>query len=180
MDIESREKLMPQTSEQIAIKRNIWNQLGLDIQLDVFQCLRAYDLYRNGRFVSRQWYNVIERHKGMLPKFRKLRDCSETNRIIERNEEYRQPDTLFCTILATLYLPEEAYLINWSINTTSDCNFFKYKFNYKYMRIVKKIRPELREALEEENKLERVGDLMKVKNGQWVSHWLLGTLTHTH
>ncbi|KAI1702174.1 hypothetical protein Ddc_17245 [Ditylenchus destructor] len=81
MDIASREKLMSQNSEPIAIKRNIWNQLGLDTQLDVFQYLRAYDLYRNGRFASRQWYNVIEQHRGMLPKFRKLRDCSEQNRV---------------------------------------------------------------------------------------------------
>ncbi|KAI1702227.1 hypothetical protein Ddc_17220 [Ditylenchus destructor] len=81
---------MPQNSDSIAIKRNIWNWLALDIQLDVFQCLRAYDLYRNGRFVSRQWYNVIEQHKGMLPKFRKLMDCSEQNRLIVSNEERRQ------------------------------------------------------------------------------------------
>ncbi|KAI1702173.1 hypothetical protein Ddc_17244 [Ditylenchus destructor] len=74
------EQLVPQNSEHIAVKRNIWNQLGLDTQLDVFQYLRAFDLYRNGRFVSCQWYNVIERQKEMLPKFRKLRDCSEQNK----------------------------------------------------------------------------------------------------
>ncbi|KAI1702225.1 hypothetical protein Ddc_17218 [Ditylenchus destructor] len=90
MDIECSEKLMTQSSEQVAVKRNIWNQLGLDTQLDVFQCLRAYDLYRNGRFASRHWYNVIERHKGMLPKFRPLMDCRETHRIVERNVERRK------------------------------------------------------------------------------------------
>ncbi|KAI1692095.1 hypothetical protein DdX_21441 [Ditylenchus destructor] len=81
MDIASREQLLPQNSEQIPTKRNIWNQLGLDTQLDVFQCLRAYDLYRNGRFASRQWHNMIENHRGILPKFRQLPDCRESNMV---------------------------------------------------------------------------------------------------
>ncbi|KAI1692210.1 hypothetical protein Ddc_23748 [Ditylenchus destructor] len=82
MDIASREKLIPQSSGQIAVKDNIWNQLAFDIQLDVFQCLRAYDLYKNGRFASRHWYNVIERHKEMLPKYRKLPDCRALNQLV--------------------------------------------------------------------------------------------------
>ncbi|KAI1702228.1 hypothetical protein Ddc_17221 [Ditylenchus destructor] len=83
--MECCEKLIVPNSNEIAVKRNVWNLLSLDIQLDVFQCLRAYDLYRNGRFASRQWYNVIEHHRGMLPKFRQLMDCREQNRLIESN-----------------------------------------------------------------------------------------------
>ncbi|KAI1702226.1 hypothetical protein Ddc_17219 [Ditylenchus destructor] len=85
MDIEYYEKLMPQSSEPIAVKRNIWNQLGLDTQLDVFQCLRAYDLYKNGKFVSQQWSNVIERHREMLPKIRKQPDWRVQNRLAGDN-----------------------------------------------------------------------------------------------
>ncbi|KAI1702177.1 hypothetical protein Ddc_17248 [Ditylenchus destructor] len=83
MDVASREKLI----EQIAVKDNIWSQLALDIQLDVFQCLRAYDLYKNGRFVSVHWYDVIERHKGMLPKFRKLPDWLALNKLVGDNSD---------------------------------------------------------------------------------------------
>ncbi|KAI1706309.1 hypothetical protein Ddc_15352 [Ditylenchus destructor] len=87
MDIASREQLVPQSNG-----RNIWNQLALDTQLDVFHCLRAYDLYRNGRFVSHQWYNVIEQHREILPKFPQLMDCRKQNRIVESDtaDECRQ------------------------------------------------------------------------------------------
>ncbi|KAI1696200.1 hypothetical protein DdX_19164 [Ditylenchus destructor] len=84
--MECSEKLIVPDSNQIIVKRNAWNLLPLDIQIDVFRCLRAYDLYRNGRFVSCQWHNVIEQHRGMLPRFRQLIDCREQNRLIENNE----------------------------------------------------------------------------------------------
>ncbi|KAI1703295.1 hypothetical protein Ddc_16613 [Ditylenchus destructor] len=99
MDVESGEKLMPQNFESIAVKRNIWKELALDIQLDVFQYLRAYDLYRNGRFATRQWYSIIEHHKGMLPKFCHRQDWRALNRLVgdnadearmQRNEEVRR------------------------------------------------------------------------------------------
>ncbi|KAI1702229.1 hypothetical protein Ddc_17222 [Ditylenchus destructor] len=274
MDIASREKLMPQNYEQFAINLNIWNQLALDTQLDVFQCLRAYDLYRNGRFVSRKWHNVIERHREMLPKFRKLMDFREQNRLIESYEECRQriyemnraerriksirrnlmrsyvllsilsfiaillaqpisaeqfaakvllltatllmrvtyknivrddddfwicgrtysinpkplkyvwtvylvarslifvgfavlvrlynlsANTFFPTILTILYLPEGAYLINLIINA---CRF-SYWLSSKYMKIVEKLRPELREAFVYEN------EKWKLPNGHLPAH----------
>ncbi|KAI1702178.1 hypothetical protein Ddc_17249 [Ditylenchus destructor] len=99
MDIASREKLMTPNLEPIAAKHNIWKKLALDIQLDVFQCLRAYDLYKNGRFASRQWFNVLERHKEMLPKFRYRQDWRAPNRLVgdnsdkarlQRNEQVRR------------------------------------------------------------------------------------------
>ncbi|KAI1702230.1 hypothetical protein Ddc_17223 [Ditylenchus destructor] len=88
--MECCEYLIVPNSNQITVKRNVWNFLPLDIQLDVFQCLRAYDLYRNGRFVSHQWRNTIEQHKGILPKFRQLLDCREQNKLFESNDECRQ------------------------------------------------------------------------------------------
>ncbi|KAI1707795.1 hypothetical protein Ddc_14667 [Ditylenchus destructor] len=81
MDIECCEKLLEPNPTQLAVKRNTWNLLSLDIQLDVYRCLRAYDLYKKGVNVSRQWRNTIERHKGMLPKFRQLTDCRALNKL---------------------------------------------------------------------------------------------------
>ncbi|KAI1707797.1 hypothetical protein Ddc_14669 [Ditylenchus destructor] len=78
MDTECCEKLLESNSSQL--KRNTWNLLSLDIQLDVYRCHRAYDLYKKGINVSRQWRNTIERHKGTLPKFQ-LADCRALNKL---------------------------------------------------------------------------------------------------
>ncbi|KAI1701425.1 hypothetical protein DdX_16104 [Ditylenchus destructor] len=87
MDIECCEKLLDPNSNQVAVKRDTWNLLDLDIQLDVYRALRAYDLYKKGINVSRQWRNTIERHKGTLPKFRQLTDCRALNKLAGDNYE---------------------------------------------------------------------------------------------
>ncbi|KAI1703553.1 hypothetical protein Ddc_16510 [Ditylenchus destructor] len=88
--MECCENLLESNSNQVTCKRNTWNLLSLDIQLDVFQCLRAYDLHKNGINVSRQWRNTIEQHKRTLPKFRQLTDCRAQNKLIGSNDELRQ------------------------------------------------------------------------------------------
>ncbi|KAI1692857.1 hypothetical protein DdX_20999 [Ditylenchus destructor] len=87
MDIEGCEKLLEPNSTEIAVKRNDWNLFPLDIQLDVFRCLRDYDLHKKGILVSRQWRGAIERHKGTLPKFRQFVNCRAQNRLIGDNSE---------------------------------------------------------------------------------------------
>ncbi|KAI1708436.1 hypothetical protein DdX_11817 [Ditylenchus destructor] len=72
MDIESRESLLSPNSCQISTQRNLWNLFPLEVQLEVFRCLRAYDLYKHGINVSRQWRNTIEYHKNTLPKLRRI------------------------------------------------------------------------------------------------------------
>ncbi|KAI1708434.1 adaptor complexes medium subunit family domain-containing protein [Ditylenchus destructor] len=82
MDIESRESLLSPNSCQISAQRNLWNLFSLDVQLEVFRCLRAYDLYKHGINVSRQWRNTIEYHKNTLPKLRRIpTDFREMNRL---------------------------------------------------------------------------------------------------
>ncbi|KAI1709017.1 hypothetical protein Ddc_14033 [Ditylenchus destructor] len=82
MDIESRESLLSPDSIQISTKRNLWNLFPLDVQLEVFRCLRAYDLYKHGINVSRQWRNTIEYHKNTLPKLRRIpNDFRAMNRL---------------------------------------------------------------------------------------------------
>ncbi|KAI1702233.1 hypothetical protein Ddc_17226 [Ditylenchus destructor] len=85
MDGQCCEKLIVPNSNEIAVKRNVWNLFPLDIQLDVFRCLRAYDLYKKAIYVSSQWRNVIEKHKRTLPKFRQLTDCRVQNRLVLGN-----------------------------------------------------------------------------------------------
>ncbi|KAI1702232.1 hypothetical protein Ddc_17225 [Ditylenchus destructor] len=89
MDIECCEKLIVSNSNEIAVKRNVWNLFSLDIQLDVFRYLRAYDLHKKGILVSRQWRSAIEKHKGTLPKFRQLTDCRTQNRLVGDNSDER-------------------------------------------------------------------------------------------
>ncbi|KAI1709014.1 hypothetical protein Ddc_14030 [Ditylenchus destructor] len=92
MDIESRETLLSPNSIQISTKRNLWNLFPLDVQLEVFRCLRAYDLYKHGINVSRQWRNTIEYHKNTLPKLRRIpNDFRALNRLAgDTYFEYRQ------------------------------------------------------------------------------------------
>ncbi|KAI1698701.1 hypothetical protein Ddc_18948 [Ditylenchus destructor] len=87
MERECCEKLIVSNSIGIAVKRNVWNLFPLDIQLDVFRCLHAYDLHKKAIYVSSQWRNVLEKHKGTLPKFRQLADCRAQNKLVGDNYE---------------------------------------------------------------------------------------------
>ncbi|KAI1702172.1 hypothetical protein Ddc_17243 [Ditylenchus destructor] len=85
MEVECCEKLIVSNSNEIAVKRNVWNLFPLETQLDVFRCLRAYDLYKKAIYVSNQWRKVIEKHKRTLPKYRQLTDHRKQNELIAGN-----------------------------------------------------------------------------------------------
>ncbi|KAI1717619.1 hypothetical protein Ddc_09776 [Ditylenchus destructor] len=59
-----------ETSFSASRRANIWRLLPLEAQLDVFKCLKAYDLRKNGINVCRRWRNVINQYEKELPKFR--------------------------------------------------------------------------------------------------------------